>query len=45
MLFRSYGGHLVRLEIEAPAALVDANRRPRPDTAWAREILRALPQA
>jgi hypothetical protein len=44
-LGKTYGGHLVRLEIQAPAALVDANRRPRPDTAWAREILRDLPQA
>ena len=44
-LGKTYGGHLVRLEIEAPAALVAANRRPRPDTAWAREILRDLPQA
>ena len=31
-LGKTYGGHLVRLEIEAPAALVAANRRPRPDT-------------
>ena len=44
-LGKTYGGHLVRLEIEAPAALVEANRRARPDTAWAREILRDLPQA
>ena len=44
-LGKTYGGHLVRLEIEAPSALVEANRRPRPDTAWAREILRSLPQA
>lgn len=44
-LGKTYGGHLVRLEVEAPADLVTANRRPRPDTAWAREILRDLPQA
>ena len=44
-LGKTYGGHLVRLEVEAPDDLVTANRRPRPDTAWAREILRNLPQA
>lgn len=44
-LGKTYGGHLVRLEIEAPQDLVEANRRPRPDTAWAREILRNLPQS
>ena len=44
-LAQALGGALVRLEIEAPSALVAANRRPRPDTAWAREILRNLPQA
>lgn len=44
-LGKTYGGHLVRMEITAPATLVAANRRPRPDTAWAREILRNLPQA
>jgi len=44
-LGKTYGGHLVRMEITAPAALVAANRRPRPDTAWAREILRNLPRA
>ena len=44
-LGKTYGGHLVRLEIEASRALVVAHRRPRPDTAWAREILRGLPQA
>ena len=44
-LGKTYGGHLVRLEVEASVDLVAANRRPRPDTAWAREILRNLPQA
>ena len=44
-LGKTYGGHLVRLEVEAPVDLVTANRRPRPDTAWAPEILRNLPQA
>ncbi len=42
-LGKTLGGALVRLEIEAPAALAD-RRRPRPELAWADEILNALPQ-
>jgi hypothetical protein len=37
-LGKTLGGALVRLEIEAPAALA-ARRRPRPDVSWADEIL------
>ncbi len=38
-LGKTLGGSLVRLEIDAPAALA-GRRRPRPDVSWADEILR-----
>jgi hypothetical protein len=37
-LGKTLGGALVRLEIEVPDELAD-RRRPRPDVAWARDIL------
>ena len=37
-LGKTLGGALVRLEIDVPDALA-GRRRPRPDVAWAREIL------
>ena len=44
-LGKTFGGTLVRLEIEAPDALVEASRRSRPDTGWARSYLQSLPQS
>ena len=44
-LGKTFGGTLVRLEIEAPEDLVAASRRSRPDTRWARSYLASLPQA
>jgi len=41
-LGKTLGGALVRLEIEVPDELA-TRRRPRPDVAWARAILDALP--
>ena len=41
---KTLGGALVRLEIDVPDELA-ARRRPRPDVAWARAILDALPGA
>jgi hypothetical protein len=43
-LGKTLGGALVRLEIDVPDELA-ARRRPRPDVAWARAILDALPGA
>lgn len=43
-LGKTLGGALVRLEIDVPDELA-ARRRPRPDVAWADEIVRTLPQA
>jgi hypothetical protein len=43
-LGKTLGGALVRLEIEVPDELA-ARRRPRPDVAWADEIVGTLPQA
>jgi hypothetical protein len=43
-LGKTLGGALVRLEIEVPDALA-ARRAPRPDVAWAIEILERLPRA
>jgi len=40
-LGKTLGGALVRMEIDAPAELA-GRRRPRPDVAWADEILDAL---
>lgn len=40
-LGKTLGGALVRLEVEAPAALA-SRRRPRPDVAWADAILDRL---
>lgn len=40
-LGKTLGGALVRLEIEVPDALA-GRRRPRPEVAWADEILRRL---
>ena len=42
-LGKTLGGALVRLEIDVPEAMA-GRRRPRPDVAWADEILAALPQ-
>jgi hypothetical protein len=42
-LGKTLGGALVRLEIDVPDAIA-ARRRPRPDVAWADEILDALPR-
>ena len=44
-LGKTFGGTLVRLEIEAPDDLVAVSRRSRPDTAWARSYLVSLPQS
>ena len=44
-LGKTFGGTLVRLEIEAPDDLVAVSRRSRPDTAWARSYLASLPQS
>ena len=41
-LGKTLGGALVRLEIEVPRELA-SRRRPRPDVAWADEILARLP--
>jgi hypothetical protein len=43
-LGKTFGGSLVRLEIDVPDAIA-ARRRPRPDVAWADAILAALPQS
>jgi hypothetical protein len=43
-LGKTFGGSLVRLEIDVPEPLA-ALARPRPDLAWADEILDALPQS
>jgi hypothetical protein len=43
-LGKTFGGSLVRLEIDVPAPLAEL-RRSRPDLAWADEILDALPQS
>lgn len=43
-LGKTLGGALVRLEIEVPDSLA-GRRAPRPDVAWAREILERLPGA
>ena len=43
-LGKTLGGALVRLEIDVPDAWAD-RRRPRPDVAWADEILDALPHS
>jgi hypothetical protein len=43
-LGKTFGGSLVRLEIEVPEPLA-ALRRHRPDLTWADEILDALPQS
>jgi hypothetical protein len=42
-LGKTMGGALVRMEIDVPDALA-TRRRPRPDVAWADEILDSLPQ-
>lgn len=44
-LGKTFGGTLVRLEIEAPDDLVAASRRSHPDTGWARSYLASLPQS
>jgi hypothetical protein len=43
-LGKTFGGSLVRLEIDVPDAIA-ARRRPRPDVAWADAILATLPQS
>jgi hypothetical protein len=43
-LGKTFGGSLVRLEIDVPESLAGL-RRPRPDLGWADEILDALPQS
>jgi hypothetical protein len=43
-LGKTLGGALVRMEIEVPDALA-TRRRPRPDLAWADDIIARLPQA
>jgi hypothetical protein len=43
-LGKTLGGALVRLEIDVPDA-VAAKRRPRPDLAWADEIIATLPHS
>ena len=40
-LGKTLGGALVRMEIDAPEPIA-SRRRPRPDVAWADEILRSL---
>jgi len=42
-LGKTLGGALVRIEIDVPDSLA-GRRRPRPDVAWADEILSSLPQ-
>ena len=42
-LGKTLGGALVRMEIEVPDALA-TRRRPRPDLAWADEIIARLPK-
>ena len=44
-LGKTFGGTLVRLEIEAPKDLVERSRRARPNTEWARSYLQSLPQS
>ena len=44
-LGKTLGGALVRLQVVVPAALAARARRPRPDLAWADEILGTLPQS
>ena len=40
-LGKTLGGALVRMEIDVPEPIA-SRRRPRPDVAWADEILRSL---
>lgn len=44
-LGKTFGGTLVRLEIEAPEDLIERSRRTRPNTEWARTYLESLPQS